>query len=81
MTSTIEYMALAAVAIVLVISVVQAAQLSGLNEKVSQQNITLTSLASGGANTGAPLTQTATAQQGSAPRQNVAPSQQMVGGC
>ncbi|HLC79252.1 MAG TPA: hypothetical protein VJG83_02365 [archaeon] len=79
MPSTIEYLALVAVAIVLVISVVQAAQISGLNEKITQQNAALASLALGGTNTtvgqGA-----AAAQQALAPSQGSA-SQQMVGGC
>ena len=78
MTSTIEYLALAAVAIVLVVSVVQATQISGLNEKVAQQNAALLSFVSSGVNAGA-AAQTA-AQQGPAPSQS-APSQQMVGGC
>ena len=81
MTSTIEYLAFGAVAIVLVISVVQAVQLSGLNEKVVQQNTVMASLVSGGNAAGA-------VAQGSVPVQNAAsgqavsaPSQQMVGGC
>ncbi len=81
MASTIEYMALGAVAIVLVISVVQAAQLSSLNEKISQQNSGLASFAPSGAGTAPAGTQSATAPQSSAPSQAAPPSQQMVGGC
>lgn len=80
MTSTIEYLALGAVAIVLIISMVQAGQLSGLNEKVSQQNATLTLLSVVGATAGSPGTQ-GTAPQQPVPTQGSSPSQQMVGGC
>ena len=81
LTSTIEYLALGAVAIVLVISAVQAVQLSSLNEKVAQQNIALASLGPGGASAGTSANQGATVSQGSAPSQAASPSQQMVGGC
>lgn len=81
MTSTIEYLALGAVAVVLLVSIVQAVQLSGLNEKVAQQNTVMASLVSGGNITGTTLQASAPAQN-SAPRQATqAPSQQMVGGC
>ncbi|HLC93160.1 MAG TPA: hypothetical protein VJH23_05645 [archaeon] len=75
MPSTIEYLAIAAVGLVLVISAVQAMQLSGLNEKVAQQNAGLGSFDSVG-NTSA-VNQ---ANQSSAPAQS-ALSNQMVGGC
>ncbi|HIH09266.1 MAG TPA: hypothetical protein HA254_01205 [Candidatus Diapherotrites archaeon] len=73
MTTTIEYLAIAAVAIVLIISVVQATQLSSLNEKVSQKNTASATLDSGRVQAGA--------SQGSVPQQTAPPSQQMVGGC
>lgn len=78
MNSTIEYIALGVVALVFVISVVQAVQLGGLNEKISQQNTALAALASTGnlsalASTGSSPTQQPSASTGS--------STQMVGGC
>ena len=75
MPSTIEYLAIAAVGLVLVISAVQAMQLSGLNEKVVQQNAAFGSLDSG--SNASALNQ---ANQSPAPAQP-APSSQMVGGC
>ena len=76
MTSTIEYLALGTVAIVLLISAVQAVQLSGLSEKVAEQNAVLSPLGSGSTT----ITAANQANQASAPTQ-AAPSNQMVGGC
>ena len=75
MPSTIEYLAIVAVGLVLAISIVQGLQLTSLNEKVTQQNANLGSLVSG-SNTNA-VNQ---ANQSPAPAQ-AAPSSQMVGGC
>ncbi len=81
MTSTIEYLALGAVAVVLVVSIVQAVQLSGLNEKVGQQNTLMASFVSG-ASTAGITSQAGAPAQNSVPRQATqAPGQQMVGGC
>gem|GEM_PF-4518802 len=80
MVSTIEYLALGAVAVVLLVSVVQAMQLSGLNEKVGQQNALFAGLVSGAASAGGTLGNAGAQNQ--APPQTVSPpSQQMVGGC
>ncbi|HIH21699.1 MAG: hypothetical protein J4478_01990 [Candidatus Diapherotrites archaeon] len=77
MASTIEYLALGIVAIVLVVSLVQAVQLNGLGEKVSQQNAALTTLATGGS-----IASLGTASAASVPQQTAAPSSSaMVGGC
>mgnify|MGYP001562707017 CR=1 FL=1 len=81
MNSTIEYLALGAVAVVLVISLVQATQLSGLNEKVGQQNSLFAGLVSGGNTTGITAQASAPAQNAATGQASPAPSQQMVGGC
>lgn len=76
MASTIEYLALGVVAVVLVIAVVQAVQLVGLSDKVTQQNTALTTLATTGKlSTGA---NAAPVPQQSAPQSS---GSQMVGGC
>ncbi|MEK6941297.1 MAG: hypothetical protein AABW85_00365 [archaeon] len=81
MTTTIENLALVAVAVVLVVSIVQATQLSGLNEKTAQQNIIMASLVSGGNATGIAAQASAPAQNAATGQAAPAPSQQMVGGC
>ncbi len=81
MTSTIEYLALTAVAIVLVISLVQAAQLSGLNEKTLEQNTVLTSIMASGINNNNAAQANQTTQNMAQQQTTPAPSQQMVGGC
>ncbi|HLC92233.1 MAG TPA: hypothetical protein VJH23_00840 [archaeon] len=73
MPSTMEYLAIVAVGLVLVISVVQAVQLTGLNEKAAQQNAALGSLDSGG--------NTSALNQANQAQAQAAPSSQMVGGC
>lgn len=78
MASTIEYLALGVVIIVLVVAVVQAFQLTGLNDKIAQQNTALVTLAGSSpaaSNTGVSATSSQTQQQTS----NA--GSQMVGGC
>ncbi|MBI4210289.1 MAG: hypothetical protein HY544_02160 [Candidatus Diapherotrites archaeon] len=68
-------------AVVLLVSIVQSVQLSGLNEKVGQQNTLMVSLVSSGS-TGGIASQAGAPAQNPVPTQtNQAPSQQMVGGC
>ncbi len=78
MPSTMEYLAIVAVGLVLVISMVQGLQLSGLNEKVTQQNTALGSLVSGSNSTPNAANQ---GNQNPSPPAQAAPSSQMVGGC